>query len=146
MSWLWGSGWSEVCVSSHQSCAPDCPRGPQSNFCGGRALCRPHSLDCGHTEDSEIAPPPPPATWNPGHSKSTCGSLHSWFPLADKSTRDGAGILSQTPLSTLLMCLLTVIPTPPGGADRDGGGKPRRSHLSPSCPALFQRPLASWGS
>lgn len=60
MSWLWGSGWSEVCVSSHQSCAPDCPRGPQSNFCGGRALCRPHSLDCGHTEDSEIAPPRPP--------------------------------------------------------------------------------------
>lgn len=47
-------------MSSHQSCAPDCPRGPQSNFCGGRALCRPHSLDCGHTEDSEIAPPPPP--------------------------------------------------------------------------------------
>lgn len=96
MLWLWGlwMGW----------------------YLRDRVLCRLHSLGCGHTGTSEIA--------STLHSipcgiqdKSTCGSLHSWLPSADKNTRYGARILSQIPLSTLLRCLLTVTPTPPGRAE-----------------------------
>lgn len=134
-------------MSSPQSCVLDFPGGPKSNFSGCRTLCSSHSLHWPHRDLQESPHSTPLYKWNPGYSQSTCGSLHSWFSLADESTRSSTGMLSQTPLSICSDVSLLSSQLLQEEQIQRWMREAKKSPLSilPH-PTLFQRPLARLGT